>query len=149
VGTHRARERLERLGHGQTFGTPWELDYGNAWRRPWEHPGNETTSFRKSTQVRWIAKGSLTGSECESVSDSSESCARMTATMGLSFVTERCVFKKSLDNEHIFVGISSQTRHTRRGPTLFCPRSPRPGHPPLFLSFTRNSHYNGAFVCVL
>jgi len=31
------RERLERLGHGQTFGTPWERDHGNAWRRPWEH----------------------------------------------------------------------------------------------------------------
>jgi hypothetical protein len=28
------------LGHGQTFGTPWERDHGNAWRRPWEHLGN-------------------------------------------------------------------------------------------------------------
>ena len=63
------------------------------------------------------------------VSDSSESCARMTATMGLSFVTERCVFKKSLDNEHIFVGISDPAHTTWTLP--FLPEVPKARAPTL------------------
>ena len=113
--------------------------------------GTKTTSLRKSTQVRWIAKGSLTGSECESVSGSSESCARMTATMGLSFVTERCVFKKTLDKERFFVCIPSQTRAPGTHVKKSCVPDRYPRAPTLFFELHQKCplSYNGALVRVL